>query len=316
MSKFKIMLASLIFLASHGAFAAEFNGQCTTGLAHESLMQTKCDVKEVYKGKTYCFSGDGARQAFLANPDATIAKANAFYAKSEPPERVKVSQEQALAQINSKSCDLSNKDAGYLDFRGLDLSHCNLQNVSLFGSDLREAKLIGANLQEAYLNLARIEKADFSNANLTNATMFQPIFGETNFKGANMTNTRVIGTLGKVNMSGITGKNARFGLDIGNQPMGQMKFDSVGGDFKEANFENADLNIAAFRFGDLSGANLRNTNMHRADLISANLSGADITGADLTDAEVDNANFSDVKGLDTVKGWDTVKGKCNFCGMK
>lgn len=316
MSKFKIVIASLIFLVCHSAFSAEFNGQCTTGLANNSLMQTKCDVKEIYQGKTYCFSNDAARQAFLANPDATIAKASAFYAKNAAPERSKITQEDALAQIKSKSCDMSNKDAGYLDFKGLDLSHCNLQNVSFFGSDLRDAKLIGANLQDAYLNLARIEKADFSNANLTNVTMFQPIFDHTVFKGANLTNARVIGTLGKVDMSGAIIKNGRFGLDIGNQPMGQMKFDSVGGDFKEANFEGADLNIAAFRFGDLSGANLRNTNLHRADLIGANLAGADLTGADLTDAEVDNANFSDVKGLATVKGFNTVKGKCNFCEIK
>lgn len=313
MNKFQWLLVSAIFAFCSNVYAAEFNGQCTVGLANNANMQTDCSVKELYKGKTYCFSSQASRETFLADPDATIAKADAFYAKKATTERVKISQADALAQINSKSCDLSNRDAGYLIFNGLDLSHCNMQNVSFFGAELKGAKLVGANLEGAYLNLARIEKADFSNANLSNATIFQPIFEDTIFKNANLTNARMIGTLGKVDMSGINAKNARFGLDIGNQPMGQMKFDSVGGNFREANFEGADLNIAAFRFGDLSGANLRNTNLHRADLISANLSGADLTGADLTDAEVDNANFTDVKGLDSVKGFNTVKGQCNHC---
>jgi uncharacterized protein YjbI with pentapeptide repeats len=95
--------------------------------------------------------------------------------------------------------------------------------------------------------------------------------------------------------------------------MGQMKFDSIGGNFEGANFEGADLNIAAFPFGNLRGANLRNTNLNRADLVSADLTGADLTGADLTDADVDNANFKDVIGLSTVKGFDTVTGQCNNC---
>jgi hypothetical protein len=29
-----------------------------------------------------------------------------------------------MAQISSKTCDLSNKDLGYLQFDGLDLHHC------------------------------------------------------------------------------------------------------------------------------------------------------------------------------------------------
>jgi uncharacterized protein YjbI with pentapeptide repeats len=170
-------------------------------------------------------------------------------------------------------------------------------------------------MQRAYLNLARLEKANFSGANLTEATIFQAIFGDTNFKGANLTRARMIGTLGAVNMSGATIKYGQFGLDVGNQPMGQMKFDSVGGKFYKTNFEGADLNIASFLFGDLREANLKNTNMYRADLSQADLTGADLTNANLTDAIVDGAIFTNVKGLSTVKGFSTVKGKCFDCGM-
>lgn len=314
----KIMISIVALASCTISFAAEsgaFDNHCTYALSKGVYKETNCSINEVYEGQKYCFALESSRDSFLLAPDNIIKSAKKFYENRTEVDRVKISQEDALAQINSKSCDLSNKDAGYLNFRGLDLSHCNMQNVSFFGADLRGAKLIRANLSNAYLNLARIEEADFSQSDLTNATIFQPIFGNTSFKNANLTNARVIGTLGKVDMRGMDARKARFGLDIGNQPMGQMKFDSVGGNFEGANFEGADLNIAAFPFGNLRGAILRNANLYRADLVSADLTGADLTGADLTDADVDNANFKDAIGLVTVKGLDTVKGQCNNCAL-
>ena len=318
MNIFKVFLTSVLLLLSSFAFAAdtkgEFGNNCTNGLSKSTFHQTKCEINELYKGKTYCFSNEGARDSFLLDQDNMIAKAEKFYVANKEVPREKISQADALAQINSKSCDLQNKDAGYLIFNGLDLRHCNMQNISFFGAELQGANLSGANLQGAYLNLARLENANFTGANLTNAIIFQAIFSKTNFSKANLTNARMIGTLGNVDMSGATIHKGRFGLDMGNQPMGQMKFDTVGGNFENANFEGADLNIAAFTFGNLRGANLRGTNMFRADLNKADLTGADLTGANLTDAEVDDANFKDVKGLNTVKGFASVKGKCINCG--
>lgn len=295
------------------ALAGEFDDHCTNSLSKGSLHKTDCKINEIFSGKTYCFSNEGSRDSFLFDPQPMIDKASAFYAKNAERVREKISQADALKQINSKTCDLSNKDAGYLVFNGMDLSHCNMQNISFFGAELMGAKLSGANLQGAYLNLARLENADLSNTNLTNATIFQAIFSKTNFAGANLSNARMIGSLGNVNMSNATINKGRFGLDLGNQPMGQMKFDSVGGNFSGTNFEGTDLSVAAFRFGDLRGANLRNTNLYRADLIKANLTGADLTGANLTNAEVDDAIFKDVKGLASTKGFDTVKGQCINC---
>lgn len=313
MKKLNGLLTVVILMFANATWAGEFSNYCTNGLSTGVLQQTDCAINELYKGKTYCFSSDGARDSFLRDQDNMIVKATTVYAINTEPEREKISQADALSQINSKTCTLQNKDAGYLIFNGLDLSHCNLQNVSFFGAELKGAKLIGANIKGAYLNLARLENADFSNANLTNAIIFQAIFDNTNFKGANLTNARMIGTLGKVDMSGANISRGRFGLDMGNQPMGQMKFDSVGGNFSGANFENADLNIASFRFGNLRNANLRGANLYRADLAKADLTGADLTGANLTDADVDDAIFKDVKGLNTVKGYETVKGKCIDC---
>lgn len=319
MKTLKTFVASTTLFFSIFAHAGEFGDHCTTGLSKGAFVQTKCTVNEVFNGKTYCFGSEGARDSFLFDPQGTIDKAAAFYAKNKPAvvevERIKISQADALTQINSKSCDLSNRDAGYLIFNGLDLSHCNMQNVGFFGAELMGAKLVGANLQGAYLNLARIENADFTNANLTNAIIFQAIFDKANFHGANLTNARMIGTLGNVDMANATIKNGKFGLDIGNQPMGAMRFDAIGGRFANTNFEGADINRSNFRFADLRGANLRNTDLFRADFSKADLTGADITGANMGEAVLDGAIMKDVKGLEAIKGYDESKGKCVDCNV-
>lgn len=310
-----LIAVSMLSMFAGLASAEEFGDHCTTGLSSGQMMKTDCSIHESFEGKTYCFSSEQAKSAFLMHPAETIAKAAAFYAKNAEPEREKISQSDAVNQIHSHTCDLSNKDAGYLELDGMDLRHCKMVNTSFFGAYLRGANLSGANMQRAYLNLARLEKADLSGADLTDAIIFQAIFDKTNFKGANLTNARVIGTLGNVDMSGANITRGRFDLDVGNQPMGQMKFDSVGGNFANANFEGADLNIASFRFANLAGANLRNTNLYRADLGQADLTGADLTGANLDSADVDGATFKDAKGLSTVKGFGMVKGKCRDCNV-
>ena len=327
----KIFAAGLLVFSSV-AFAAvvkgEFGNNCTNGLSKNTFHATNCVINEVYKGKTYCFSNEGARDSFLFDPQAMIDKATIFYAKTPTPtkeptmgdiapdvERAKITQADAIKQINSKTCDLSNKDAGYLAFDKLDLRHCKMVNTSFFGAYLREANLSGANMQNSYLNLARIEGANFGKTNLTGATIFQAIFDKANFEGANLTNARMIGTLGAVNMSGANISKGRFGLDIGNQPMGAMRFDAIGGNFANANFEGADINRSNFRFANLRGANLKNTDLFRADFSKADLTGADITGAKMGESVLDGTIMTDVKGLEAIKGYDEAKGKCVNCTL-
>jgi uncharacterized protein YjbI with pentapeptide repeats/YHS domain-containing protein len=297
------------------ALAGEFGDHCTNGLSSGQMIKTNCSINTMYEGKTYCFGSDDSKSAFLMHPAETIAKATAFYAKNAEPVREKISQADAVKQIQSKVCDLSDRDAGYLELDGMDLRHCKMVNTSFFGAYLRGANLSGANLQRAYLNLARLENTNLSGADLTDATIFQAIFDKTNFKDANLTNARMIGTLGAVDMSGANVKDGRFGLDIGNQPMGAMRFDSVGGNFANTNFAGADINRANLRFSDLRNANLSNTNLFRADLSKVDLTGADMTGANLSEADLDGAIFKDVKGLDTVKGMALTKGKCVDCAV-
>ena len=311
----KSAAALLLLLSANLALAEELGGHCTTSLSMGVMNKTDCSVNAMFEGKTYCFGSEESRSAFLMHPAETVAKAAAFYARSAEPERDKISQAEAVKQIQSNTCNLSGKDAGYLELDGMDLRHCKMVNTSFFGAYLRGANLSGANLQRAYLNLARLENADLSGADLTDATIFQAIFDKTNFQGANLTNARMIGTLGAVDMSGANVKNGRFGLDIGNQPMGAMRFDAVGGKFANASFAGADINRANLRFSDLRNANLSNTNLFRADLSKVDLTGADLTGADLSEADLDGAIFKDAKGLDTIKGMATTKGKCVDCAI-
>lgn len=308
-------VALLLLVIATLSFAGEFGNNCTTSLAAGLVVKSDCSQHIVFSGKTYCFGTEASKIAFdqASNKQEIIDKAAAFYSKISETQREKITQEQALDIIKSANCDLSDKDLGYLEFDGMDLHHCKMVNTSFFGAYLRGANLSGTNMQRAYLNLARLENTNLSGADLSDAVIFQAIFDKTNFSGANLTHARVIGTLPNINMSGANAKNGQFGLDVGNQPMGQMKFDSSGGNFANANFEGADLNIASFTFGNLSGANLRNTNLYRADLIQADLTGADLTGANLDSADIDGAIFKDAKGLDTVKGMATTKGKCQGC---
>lgn len=309
----KILSGITALLLAANVWAGEFGDHCTTGLSKGSLIRTTCEIKELYKGKTYCFGNESAKNSFLLDPDSTIAKAAAFYDKNKEPEREKISQADVLKEVESKTCDLSSKDAGYLELDGKDLRHCKMVNTSFFGAYLRGANLSGANLQGAYLNLARLENANFSGANLQDATIFQAIFENTNFKGANLSNARMIGTLTGLDMSEAVIKKGRYGLDIGNQPMGAMRFEAIGGKFANTDFEGSDINRANFRFADLSNTNLRNTDLFRADFSKANLTGADITGANMNEAILDETIMTNVKGLQSIAGYDISKGKCIDC---
>jgi YHS domain-containing protein len=64
------------------AATGEFDNMCAEGLAMHKNIKTDCSVSGTYKGKTYCFGNEQAKSDFMKNPDANLAKAEAYY-KSE-----------------------------------------------------------------------------------------------------------------------------------------------------------------------------------------------------------------------------------------
>ena len=310
----------LLALSANVALAAEPAKNCAMGMAMGMEVPTDCSVNEMVDGKKLCFSSQKSKDMFFANKEENMMKMQDFRKKLESVEEIhkeKVTTEQARAILKNASAsnivDFSGKDLSYQDLSHMDLRFAKFIDTNLFGSDLRGSDFSGADMRQAYLNLARIEGTKFNGTNLTDATIFQPIFENNQFRDAKMVNVRMIGTLGPVDMSGADIRKGRFGLDLGNQPMGAMRFDSIGGKFVGTNFEGADINRSNFRFSDLTGANLRGTNLFRADFSKADLTGADLTGADMGEAILDGTILKDVKGLDTVKGLNTTLGKCEGC---
>jgi YHS domain-containing protein len=64
------------------AATGQFDNMCSWGLANHKDVQTDCSVSAPIKGRTYCFSSTDAKANFMKDPDANLAKAEAFY-KSE-----------------------------------------------------------------------------------------------------------------------------------------------------------------------------------------------------------------------------------------
>jgi YHS domain-containing protein len=70
--------------ATLAATKGEFDNMCTQGLATGKDVQTDCSVNATIKGKTYCFGNEAAKEAFMKDPEANLAKAQAYYSKKHP----------------------------------------------------------------------------------------------------------------------------------------------------------------------------------------------------------------------------------------
>jgi uncharacterized protein YjbI with pentapeptide repeats len=220
----------------------------------------------------------------------------------------------ALLQASvEKPADFSRKNLSNLDLDGLDFKAANLSGANLFGAKLVGADLRKANLTGATLDAAWLMRANFSGAVLANASLFAPVVYSTlavaaadrpTFVGANLTGARVIARFAQVDLSHANFSKARMGVDLKNQPMGQMRSDFSGAILTGANFSGADVNRALFSFANLAGANFTGANLFGADLAGADLTDANLTGADLTQADLDGTILKGAQGLDTVKGMD------------
>jgi YHS domain-containing protein len=70
--------------ATLAATKGEFDNMCTQGLAMGKDVQTDCSVNTTYKDKTYCFGNEAAKTEFMKNPEANLAKAQAYHSKMHP----------------------------------------------------------------------------------------------------------------------------------------------------------------------------------------------------------------------------------------
>ena len=77
--------AATLALSVGTAFAAEgeFGGECVMGLALGKEVKTDCSVTAVYKGKTYCFGNETARELFLKKPDEFLLQAQVYYSSKQ-----------------------------------------------------------------------------------------------------------------------------------------------------------------------------------------------------------------------------------------
>ena len=231
-----------------------------------------------------------------------------------------LSREQVRATLASSSAsqpaDLAQQDLSGLDLSGFDFKGANLTGANLFGAKLVGADLRKANLTAATLDAAWLMKADFSGATLAHASLFAPVVYATlavtpadapTFAGANLSGARVIARFSQVDMNHASFINARMGVDLRNQPMGQMRSDFSAAILTGADFSGADVNRALFSIAALAGANFTGANLSGADLSGADLTGANLAGADLTDADLDGAILTGAKGLDSVKGMNLAR---------
>jgi uncharacterized protein YjbI with pentapeptide repeats len=222
------------------------------------------------------------------------------------------------AATPASPAQLGGRDLSGLDLSNVDFKQADLSNAKLFGAKLVGANLSGANLSGANLDAAWLMRANFKGANLARASLFGPVVypgldvlpaEAPNFESADLSGARIVARLSRVNMRGCNLSGARMGVDMRNQPMGQMRADLSGSDLAGANLAGADLNRAVITFARLTDASLAQTNLFRADLSGADLSRADVTGADLTEADLYGAIMKEARGLDEAVGLDKARNR-------
>ena len=83
MKQLSALLAVALLAVSSACFAAkgEFGDLCVTGLAMGHEVPTNCSLNMTVGDKTYCFSGDEAKQMFMKDQDKMTMKAEENFKK-------------------------------------------------------------------------------------------------------------------------------------------------------------------------------------------------------------------------------------------
>lgn len=79
------LLAGAVMMCAGGAaiaaVAGEFGNYCAMGLTMGEKKLTDCSISQKIEKKTYCFGNNAAKEAFMKDPEANIAKAQAEFTK-------------------------------------------------------------------------------------------------------------------------------------------------------------------------------------------------------------------------------------------
>ncbi len=76
-----IIAAALLGISTF-ASAGEMGDECAWGLANGKHVKTDCSVNMEKDGKTYCFSNDKAKEAFMKDPETNMKKAKKVYGRA------------------------------------------------------------------------------------------------------------------------------------------------------------------------------------------------------------------------------------------
>jgi YHS domain-containing protein len=72
-----------LFTTAAMAATGEYDNMCAMGLALEKKVETDCSVNAEIDGKTYCFGNEQAKELFMKDPEANLAKADSYYEKAQ-----------------------------------------------------------------------------------------------------------------------------------------------------------------------------------------------------------------------------------------
>jgi uncharacterized protein YjbI with pentapeptide repeats len=181
-----------------------------------------------------------------------------------------------LRRANLQGKDLSNANLVRADLRGADLRRAILTGATLSGANLKGAKLQGADLRDTYL-----QRANFDDANLNAALLDRAFAADATFNGANLRQA----TFNQTRFPGAVFKEA----DLSSSGGHLFPADFREADFQDANLKKAFLMNCNLNKARLVRANLENAILWHAKLIEADLSRAKLLGTRLSGVDLSNA---------------------------
>lgn len=204
---------------------------------------------------------------------------------------------EASARPDLSATDLSRLDLSELDFKG-----AVLREADLFGVDLSSSNLRGADLGGARLDRTIVIRTDFSGAQMQASSLlglsaFTSMSFDANeaplFRGANLARAKLLARLDGADFSGADVTETNFawapfarGLRSWGAGLSGCCFDGVTA--TRAHFAELRMKFCRFRDANLQYANFADADLSGADFSNADVSHARFTGAVLTDARLDS----------------------------